>query len=58
MAGHIPADVFSGKPFNWLTLRLLPFQDRLGEYVEAGRAGMLIQAAITSGRLPGQSLNH
>ena len=56
MAGHIPADMFSGASFNWLTLRLLPFQGGLGEYVEAGRAGMLMWAAATSWRLPGQSL--
>ena len=55
MAGQIPADVFSSKPFNWLTLRLLPFQGGLGEYVEAGRTGTLMRAAVTSGRP--QSLN-
>jgi hypothetical protein len=37
-------------------VRLLPFPDGTGEHDEPGRAGMLMDAAATSSRLPGQSL--
>jgi hypothetical protein len=57
MAGHIPADMFSGASFNWLTLRLLPFQCGLGDYIEVGRAGMLRYAAAMTWRLPGNIWN-
>jgi len=55
-AEYITADVFSGPSSNWRTLRLFPFQGGLGEYGEVGQAGMLIDTAATSGRLPGQYL--
>jgi|KBSMisStandDraft_5_1062788.scaffolds.fasta_scaffold779954_2 hypothetical protein len=54
MAGHIPSDMVSGASFNWLTLRLLPFQSGLGEYVEAGGTGMLMrQPLLRDGCLAG-----
>jgi hypothetical protein len=49
MAGHMSADMFSGASFKWLTLRLLPFQGGVGEYVEAGGAGMLMRQSASHG---------
>jgi hypothetical protein len=43
MAGHIPADVFNGASFYWANRATAPFQGELGEYVEAGGAGMLMR---------------
>ncbi len=53
MAGHIPVDMFGGASCHRLSLRLLAFPDGPGEYVAAGRAGMLMYAAAMSWRLPG-----
>jgi threonine dehydratase len=54
LAGIAPYAYFSDG--YWLTLRLPCMQGGLDEYVEAGRAGMLMGAAATSWWLPGRSL--
>jgi hypothetical protein len=51
MAGH-PSRHVSGATFNWLTLRLLPFQGKIGEYVEAGGTGMLMRQPLRHGGCP------